>query len=210
MSNLIKPLILIASTALSCFTLPAMAEPDSNVAQNGTVTIDGGGFGDWSNLWGTGSLASLATVTDGLFLPVQQKWNVGTVFWKGTLQGDADNFVTISLPKTATVSSLILQVDNNDDYLVQYRNAANSWQDLLTIVPYRSYGMEKGSATLSTPVTTSAFRIRSNAGDGYYSISEFQAVGTIAAVPEPETYAMLLAGLGLMGTVARRRKAAKN
>lgn len=30
---------------------------------------------------------------------------------------------------------------------------------------------------------------------------------TIAAVPEPETYAMLLAGLGLMGFVARRRQA---
>jgi hypothetical protein len=29
---------------------------------------------------------------------------------------------------------------------------------------------------------------------------------TIAAVPEPETFAMLLAGLGLMGFVARRRK----
>ena len=29
---------------------------------------------------------------------------------------------------------------------------------------------------------------------------------TINAVPEPETYAMLLAGLGLMGAVARRRK----
>lgn len=28
----------------------------------------------------------------------------------------------------------------------------------------------------------------------------------IAAVPEPETYAMLLAGLGLMGAVARRRR----
>ena len=28
----------------------------------------------------------------------------------------------------------------------------------------------------------------------------------VAAVPEPETYAMLLAGLGLMGAVARRRK----
>lgn len=30
---------------------------------------------------------------------------------------------------------------------------------------------------------------------------------TISAVPEPETYAMLLAGMGLIGAVARRRKA---
>jgi hypothetical protein len=30
---------------------------------------------------------------------------------------------------------------------------------------------------------------------------------TVTPVPEPETYAMLLAGLGLMGAVARRRKA---
>ncbi len=29
--------------------------------------------------------------------------------------------------------------------------------------------------------------------------------GAVAAVPEPETYAMLLAGLGLMGLIARRR-----
>ncbi len=29
----------------------------------------------------------------------------------------------------------------------------------------------------------------------------------IPGVPEPETYAMLLAGLGVMGAVARRRKA---
>ncbi|WP_235922999.1 PEP-CTERM sorting domain-containing protein [Rugamonas aquatica] len=32
---------------------------------------------------------------------------------------------------------------------------------------------------------------------------------SIAAVPEPETYAMLLAGLGLVGAIARRRKAAR-
>ena len=33
----------------------------------------------------------------------------------------------------------------------------------------------------------------------------YLAAVSVAAVPEPETFAMLLAGLGLMGTVARRR-----
>ena len=33
-------------------------------------------------------------------------------------------------------------------------------------------------------------------------------VSVMQAVPEPESYAMLLAGLGLMGTIARRRKSA--
>ena len=37
---------------------------------------------------------------------------------------------------------------------------------------------------------------------------EIGSPGSIAAVPEPETYAMLLAGLALIGGIARRRKAA--
>jgi len=59
-------------------------------------------------------------------------------------------------------------------------------------------------------------------GDGSAMKLKFIATGTsdsygtsldnvslTAAVPEPETYAMLLAGLGLVGVIARRRKAAK-
>lgn len=35
---------------------------------------------------------------------------------------------------------------------------------------------------------------------------ELNLVGNVAAVPEPETYAMMLAGLGMIGAIARRRK----
>lgn len=37
----------------------------------------------------------------------------------------------------------------------------------------------------------------------------YHGVLTVTAVPEPGTYAMLLAGLGLMGGIARRRKQSK-
>lgn len=67
--------------------------------------------------------------------------------------------------------------------------------------------------TLSGNNVTANF---SNLAAGNYHIDfEGNATGTwggsylaavsVAAVPEPETYALLLAGLGLMGTVARRR-----
>ncbi|MDP3538827.1 MAG: FxDxF family PEP-CTERM protein [Azonexus sp.] len=36
--------------------------------------------------------------------------------------------------------------------------------------------------------------------------AEFGSPGSIAAVPEPENYAMLLAGLGLIGAIARKRQ----
>jgi hypothetical protein len=56
---------------------------------------------------------------------------------------------------------------------------------------------------------------------GYSGISQIQIIGNdpigidnlsftapaiVTAVPEPETYAMMIAGLGLLGTMARRRK----
>jgi len=42
--------------------------------------------------------------------------------------------------------------------------------------------------------------------NSYYKY-DISVIGVVP-VPEPETYAMLLAGLGLMGAVARRRKLA--
>ncbi|MDP3126696.1 MAG: PEPxxWA-CTERM sorting domain-containing protein, partial [Thiobacillus sp.] len=45
---------------------------------------------------------------------------------------------------------------------------------------------------------------------GNYLGAQNGAVNLAAAVPEPETYAMLLAGLGLVGAAVRRRKHCAN
>lgn len=43
---------------------------------------------------------------------------------------------------------------------------------------------------------------------GYYTFQSF-TTAAVSAVPEPETYGMLFAGLGLLGVMARRKSAGK-
>jgi len=42
--------------------------------------------------------------------------------------------------------------------------------------------------------------------DSSRTLARWSLSGPVAAIPEPETYAMMLAGLGLLGAVSRRRK----
>jgi hypothetical protein len=188
--------------ALAALALASGVSSAANVALNGTVSTTGTDFGA-SGGWCCASLAPLSTVTDGAFLANGTQWNVGTVFWTGATGADA---VTIDLLATSVVSGITLQADNNDDYGISYRDTGGTWHTLTTISPNRSWGLDMGSATFA-PVTATAFAITAVGGDGFFSVSEFQADGRVVpGVPEPETYALMLAGLGAVAWVARRRK----
>lgn len=76
--------------------------------------------------------------------------------------------------------------------------ANNSLASGLNMV--RVNGAPSGNAlTTYTPYLDEGFAVRAFLDTGSGTLS-------IAAVPEPETFAMLLAGLGLMGAIARRRR----
>ncbi|ACB33336.1 protein of unknown function DUF1555 [Leptothrix cholodnii SP-6] len=65
------------------------------------------------------------------------------------------------------------------------------------LATYNATGLAAGTYT---------FRIDSNSNRDF-RVDTFSAVGTnVTPVPEPETYAMMLAGLGAIGYLGRRRK----
>lgn len=71
-------------------------------------------------------------------------------------------------------------------YYNLFDNVQNNWY-WSNNIPAEAFGMFNGG-TYVTSATT-----------GFFAMA-------VAPIPEPETYAMLLAGLGLVGFIARRRK----
>lgn len=78
--------------------------------------------------------------------------------------------------------------------LIPFNDAAKPAFDLLGGTPY----FVKLSGTLNDPDGSGQLLVSSNG-----TVANGTAV---AAVPEPGTYAMLLAGLGMMGAIVRRRR----
>jgi hypothetical protein len=101
----------------------------------------------------------------------------------------------------------VVGLDLLGDLSVQYRIGMGStpiwgaWTASSLIPSDVDTGAFSYSQTLSGLSTgqTDWFGVKGTATKASYSV-------TLAPVPEPETYALLISGLALMGTIARRRK----
>jgi hypothetical protein len=115
-------------------------------------------------------------------------------------------------------------VINKKDYYAGFfdlgggAGASNQWSPNLGTPVVNSEYHNGGTATFSNVIfdlkqgtNTFVFRytpfgkLNGHHGQGFNDESWSIKNATIAAVPEPESYAMLIAGLGLIGAVARRR-----
>ncbi|ODT85751.1 MAG: hypothetical protein ABS69_00550 [Nitrosomonadales bacterium SCN 54-20] len=156
--------------------------------------------------------------TSGTFQSGEQLWYqaTGTLsFWNGTSWGTAPDNVSFKLSDALGSDTLITAagvtnplgvIDAADssggihrhlDFSISGSNPAGSYLATLQLTS------RDASGNLPSPYLDSdPFHIVFNQG---LDASAFEASITALTVPEPETYAMFLAGLALMGYMARRR-----
>jgi len=204
-----RSLKLLAIAALGFMASPSVQAADPYIQPSAVTVI--GATGDFGTLsagaaaaWDAGTLADQYTVYDGLFVQEGQQWNHDTWWWDQDPSVNPDPVeTTITFDQPYKISQFIVQADDNDVYKLQYLDGVGSWQDAWTIPTAGGWGMITRDSGLLAPIVTDQLKFVAVSGDNLYAVSEIQAFGV--PVPEPETYALMLAGLGILGLVSRRR-----
>ncbi len=192
------------ATAVALLSLAAAGSASAavqNVALNKAVTLNGV-FAMYG--WDGASNIAASTVTDGAYLADSTQWD-HAVWWDAGRSVSANSSIQINLGGKYSLTQFALQGDNNDNYQVQYLSNG-TWQNAWQANAVSGWGLASRSSGVLPAIVTDTLRITGTGGDRLYSVGEFQAFG-VSAVPEPATYAMLLAGLGLIGFTARRKVA---
>ncbi len=211
--------ILLGVLALCLFATFAMAT-ETNVALGKPVTLVGT-FGvlrpgsSWPDA-NTYPVAAASTITDGIFRPDQTEWQDGTVWWDTQALDPngapvSPQSIVVDLQGSFNVNGLILQGDDNDDYLVYGLDSTNTWQLLWNTGQPGGYGMrtrpnpaDNSQIFGIAPTDISALMITGGPNsDLYYSVAEVQA---FVATPEPGSISLALFGLPAVVAALRRRK----
>ena len=195
-------LLLLASVPL----IPSALAAAANVAFGKPVTLEGP-FATGSAYFGGGtggySLPPASIVTDGLLQGGY--WATG-VWWDEQHSG-THNYVTVDLEGTYELTEFTVVADNNDRYLLEYRDTDGNWQ-IAWDIPEAccSGGLTTRATILSSSLTGTALRLSGifvdTPGHDYaYSVTEIQT----SAVPLPPPLLLLITGLAGLGARLRFR-----
>jgi hypothetical protein len=155
--------------------------------------------------WETGALlGEPSSIVDGVFLPESTQWNSGSYWWdQDPSVNTTPVVITITLHQLFTIDSFTVQADNNDTYRLEFWDGT-AWQLAWDVPALAGFGLETRDSGLLPSITTDKLRFTATSGDNFFAVSEIQADGFAAAVPEPAS--LMLLGSGLVGAAARRRR----
>lgn len=183
-------LYLVAVTIL-VFSLSTTAQASNmNLIQGSSISLIGKISG------------SSSYITDGL-ADSGTRWSQDSVWWSGK-----KSYILINLGGTKNISSIGLQADSNDNYLVEYWDAnSNEWKTAFTAEATKNEqngwlsGLDLRESDINLNVNTDQLKISAISGDNMYSISEVQAY---AHTPIPLTFLLLSSGLGIIACTRRK------
>lgn len=162
---------------------------------------------------------------------VNSNWLANSIWWSDPL-----GMITMDLGSSFSIQDILIQVDANDQYQLDYSIDNTNWSSLFTISPEDGeipYGMDTMSSDPlhSEYVSSIAFssveaqylRVSASGGDSAYFLSELQIFGeplnnindvdgyfsqaqTISPVPTPPSLMLFSAGLVILAGLQYRRK----
>ena len=214
-----KNLIAIATTSL-CLMGSAQAADNFTLTFDQNTACGNTACSNWGQL--SQNYGDVAGLVDVSYINVNNpqysllSWDLNYndlsgVAWTGGGAGDSDAVshgrIEIKAPNGGMV------VLNSMDFGA-WSNTTRGTHIVVTALgggsPLFSYTGDVGSGTSShntfSPNVSSANGLWIDWYNSAYNVGIDNVNFSIAAVPEPETYAMFLAGLGLLGSIARRRK----
>jgi hypothetical protein len=149
---------------------------------------------------GAGLVNDLITIN---FLTNDHPYFVSFTLFNG--QVDSNNYTITAFDSANKAYTPYFTTNLNSNVFVPKSNSSSK----TTLEGYGSYEQVKLSFTDIAYITITPTVRDSSSSTGWDFLIDdvtFKGNGLISGVPEPETYAMILAGLGLMGYVRRRRK----
>ena len=126
----------------------------------------------------------------------------------GAFGWDNSGFATLSQAMSTVVGATYSFSFFSNAYQIAGNQLSYSFSGLSQVVvpTTTSWLNTTGTFVASAASTTLSFFFATDPGTGTWRIDDVSVEQIASPVPEPETYAMLLAGFGLMAGIARRRK----